>query len=95
MSVTSDEVRRIATLARLELPEEAIEPLAGELSAILGYVDTLAELELDDVPAFTHALDRPTPLRADEVGPGLSPEEALGQAPRRDGTSFVVPKVVG
>ncbi|MFT5431484.1 MAG: aspartyl-tRNA(Asn)/glutamyl-tRNA(Gln) amidotransferase subunit C [Myxococcota bacterium] len=94
-ALSPDDVRAIARLARLELPEESLRSVAAELSSILGYVATLNELDLEGVPAFTHAFDSGTPLRADVLRPGLSHADALSQAPQRSGTAFVVPKVVG
>jgi aspartyl-tRNA(Asn)/glutamyl-tRNA(Gln) amidotransferase subunit C len=95
MALSLEEVRRIATLARLRLlpPEEA--RLAGELSAILDYVRLLEELDVSGVEPMTHALaEGATPWRDDEVRPGLPPEEALANAPAREGTCFQVPRII-
>jgi aspartyl-tRNA(Asn)/glutamyl-tRNA(Gln) amidotransferase subunit C len=95
MALSLEEVRRIAALARLRLlPQEEVR-LAGELSAILDYVRLLEELDVSAVEPMTHALASvETPLRGDEVRPGLSPEEALSNAPARDGTCFQVPRII-
>jgi aspartyl-tRNA(Asn)/glutamyl-tRNA(Gln) amidotransferase subunit C len=95
MALSVEEVRRIAALARLRLlpPEEA--RIAGELSAILDYVRQLEELDVTGVEPMTHALAAgETPFRADEVVPGLSSDEALANAPARDGTCFQVPRII-
>jgi aspartyl-tRNA(Asn)/glutamyl-tRNA(Gln) amidotransferase subunit C len=95
MALSPEEVRRIAALARLRLlpPEEA--RLAGELSAILEYVRQLEELDVSGVEPMTHALaSGETPWRQDEVRPGLTPDEALANAPARDGTCFQVPRII-
>jgi len=95
MALSPEEVRRIATLARLRLlpPEEA--RLAGELSTILEYVRLLEELDVSGVEPMTHALaSGETPWRQDEIAPGLSPDEALANAPARDGTCFQVPRII-
>ena len=95
MALSPEEVRRIATLARLRLlpPEEA--RLAAELSAILDYVRLLEELDVSGVEPMTHALaSGETPWRVDEVLPGLSPDQALANAPAREGTCFQVPRII-
>jgi aspartyl-tRNA(Asn)/glutamyl-tRNA(Gln) amidotransferase subunit C len=95
MSLSLEEVRRIATLARLRLlpPEES--RLAAELSTILDYVRLLEELDVSGVEPMTHALaSGDTPWREDLVLPGLTPEEALSNAPAREGTCFQVPRII-
>jgi aspartyl-tRNA(Asn)/glutamyl-tRNA(Gln) amidotransferase subunit C len=95
MALSIEEVRRIATLARLRLFPQEEARLAGELSAILDYVRQLEELDVTGVEPMTHALaPGETPFRDDEVRPGLSPEEALSNAPAREGTCFQVPRII-
>jgi aspartyl-tRNA(Asn)/glutamyl-tRNA(Gln) amidotransferase subunit C len=95
MALSPAEVRRIAALARLRLSPEEESRLAGELSAILDYVRQLEELDVSGVEPMTHALAAgETPLREDAVLPGLSPEEALANAPARAGTCFQVPRII-
>ena len=96
MSLSLDEVRRIAVLARLRLTPEEEQVFQGQLSAILEYVEQLKELDVSGVEPMTHALgagDQP-PLRDDLVRPSLPPEEALANAPRREGTCFRVPRII-
>jgi aspartyl-tRNA(Asn)/glutamyl-tRNA(Gln) amidotransferase subunit C len=95
MALSRDEVRRIAALARLRLSPGEESRLAGELSAILDYVRQLEELDVSGVEPMTHALAQgETPFRADEVTPGLAPDEALANAPARSGTCFQVPRII-
>ncbi len=95
MALSTEEVRRIAALARLRLSPEEETRLAGELSAILDYVRQLEELDVSGVEPMTHALAAgETPFREDRVLPGLSPEEALANAPARSGTCFQVPRII-
>ena len=95
MALSTEEVRRIAALARLRLSPEEETRLAGELSAILDYVRQLEELDVSGVEPMTHALAAgETPFRQDVVLPGLSPEEALANAPARSGTCFQVPRII-
>jgi aspartyl-tRNA(Asn)/glutamyl-tRNA(Gln) amidotransferase subunit C len=95
MALSTEEVRRIAALARLRLSSEEETRLSGELSAILDYVRQLEELDVSGVEPMTHALAAgETPFRADEVLPGLSPDEALANAPARAGNCFQVPRII-
>ena len=94
MALSTAEVRRIAALARLELSEDEERSLAGELSAMLGYVALLDELDVSAVEPMTHAQADAGPLREDELRPSLAPEEALANAPEREGTCFRVPRII-
>ncbi len=96
MTLSIDEVRRIAVLARLKLTPEEERTFAGQLSAILEYVEQIRELDVSGVEPMTHALaagDAAT-LREDEVRPSLPPEKALGNAPARENTCFKVPRII-
>ena len=92
--IGSEEVRELALLARLELSEQEIERMTGDLDAILGYVDALKELDTTSVEPMTHAVPFDCPLRPDAVGVSLPVEEALRNAPRREANFFQVPRIV-
>lgn len=92
--ITRAETLKIAHLARLALTEAEVDAYTGQLNAILGYIDALQKIDVTGVEPMTHAERRPTPLRPDVVVPSLAIDDALSQAPRQDGQSFVVPKVV-
>jgi aspartyl-tRNA(Asn)/glutamyl-tRNA(Gln) amidotransferase subunit C len=96
VSLTLDEVRRIARLARLRLSPEEEALFAGQLSAILDHVAELSALDVSGVEPMTHALaaGEPPPLRADEPHRSLTPDEALANAPARAGTAFRVPRII-
>jgi aspartyl-tRNA(Asn)/glutamyl-tRNA(Gln) amidotransferase subunit C len=96
MSLSLDEVRRIASLARLKLSPEEEARFAGQLSAILGYVEELKALDVSDVEPMTHALAAgdAAALRPDEVLPSLGAEVAVAEAPARTGTYFQVPRII-
>jgi aspartyl-tRNA(Asn)/glutamyl-tRNA(Gln) amidotransferase subunit C len=96
MSLSLDEVRRIAVLARLKLSPEEERLFQGQLSAILDYVRQLEELDVAGVEPMTHALaaGEPAPLRDDVVRPSLAPDDALANAPAREGTCFKVPRII-
>jgi aspartyl-tRNA(Asn)/glutamyl-tRNA(Gln) amidotransferase subunit C len=86
-----DEVLHVARLARLELAEDELGPMARELSAVLDHVAKIAELKLDDVPPTSHVIDVTGALRADEARPCLPREVALAQAPSVRDDGFQVP----
>jgi len=92
--ISPDEVREIAALARLRLDDQEVARMTHDLDAILGYVAALSELDIGAAPPMTHAVPFECPLRADEVGASLPVEEALRNAPRREGSFFEVPRVV-
>jgi aspartyl-tRNA(Asn)/glutamyl-tRNA(Gln) amidotransferase subunit C len=96
MALSLEEVRRIADLARLRLSAEEERTFAEQLSAILDHVRQLEELDVSAVPAMTHALaaGEVPALREDAERPGLSPGDALGAAPAREGTCFKVPRII-
>ena len=88
-------IRHIAALSRIELDEEQTDSLARQFARILTYFDKLRELDTDSVQPLTHAVELQNVLAPDEPGPSLSPDEALANAPERDGNFFRVPKVLG
>ena len=81
----------VARLARLELSDEELEPLARELSAVLDHIATIAELDLSGVAPTSHVVDVTGALRPDEPRPCLSREEALASAPAVAEGGFEVP----
>ena len=95
MSVSREEVRHVAQLARLDFSEEDEARMADELSQILEYVDKLDELDTSGVPPMSHVLDVTNVFRPDEVEERIDRGEALELAPEADDEYFRVPKVVG
>ena len=81
----------VAHLARLELRDEEIERLGAQLNDILAAVSKVSELDLSDVPPTSHPLDVVNVWAADEPRPCLSVEDALANAPDREGDFFRVP----
>jgi aspartyl-tRNA(Asn)/glutamyl-tRNA(Gln) amidotransferase subunit C len=91
--IDRDEVLHVARLARLQLSDEEVEPMARELSAVLDHIATIGELDLEDVAPTTHVVEISGGLRADEPRDSLPREVALAQAPAvsSDGEGFSVP----
>jgi aspartyl-tRNA(Asn)/glutamyl-tRNA(Gln) amidotransferase subunit C len=94
MAIDAATVRKVAKLARINEPEERLEPLARELNAILAWIEQLGEVDTDGVEPMTSAVVTPLPMRDDVVTDGGDPDKVLANAPRRAGNFFVVPKVV-
>lgn len=89
--IDRDEVLHVARLARLQLAEDEIEPMARELSAVLDHVAKIGELDLDGVPPTTHVAEVTGQLRADEPRESLPREVVFAQAPDVKGDGFLVP----
>jgi aspartyl-tRNA(Asn)/glutamyl-tRNA(Gln) amidotransferase subunit C len=85
------EVLAVARLARLELSEEELEPMARELSTVLDHIATIGELDLDGVAPTSHVVEVTGALRPDEVVPSLPREVVLAQAPAVSADGFLVP----
>ncbi|MCG8594884.1 MAG: Asp-tRNA(Asn)/Glu-tRNA(Gln) amidotransferase subunit GatC [Kiloniellales bacterium] len=94
MSVDRDTVAKIAKLARIRIEAEQMEPLAAELSNILGWIEQLNELDTEGVAPMTSVVEVEAPLRADEVTDGDRRDDVLANAPEAAEGFFLVPKVV-
>lgn len=94
MSVSVDDVKYIAALARLDFPEEEQPKIAGELSAILSHMAKLEELSTDEVEPMTHVLNVKNVFREEAVEQRITHDEALKNAPEADSEYFRVPKVI-
>jgi len=95
MSVDKSTVQRIASLARIRVPEEELETLAGELSQILDWVEQLEEVDTDGVtPMASSAEGMELRWRDDVVTDGNKADDVLANAPDRRNGYFVVPKVI-
>ena len=93
-NITADDVRKVAHLARLDLPEDTIATYTGQLERILDYVDQLQAVDTEGVPATTRAVEVVNVTREDIVQPTEVREALLDQAPLREGDFFRVPKIL-
>ena len=91
MGIDRDTVMHVARLARLDLRPEEIDRLTVELDAILEAVSKVAELDLADIPPTSHPLDLVNVWGDDVPRPSLPLDEALANAPAREGDLFRVP----
>ena len=94
MSLTTDDVRHVARLARIALSDQEVEALRGELSDILAYADKVGEVAAADVPPTSHAYPLRNVYRDDTPQPSLSADEATATAPQAEQGRFRVPRIV-
>ncbi|RZB35021.1 MAG: aspartyl-tRNA(Asn)/glutamyl-tRNA(Gln) amidotransferase subunit C [Desulfobacteraceae bacterium Eth-SRB1] len=94
MKITKDEVIHVANLARLDLDEDSIDLLAGQIGKILEYVDTLNRVDTEGVPSTSYAIFLNNAFREDSVKESLDRDKALANAPEKEDGNFVVPKVI-
>ena len=94
MSDSEFDIKYVANLARIALTPEEEARLGSQLGDILGYAKKLEELDVSDVEPMAHAVPLDNVLRADEVQPSITNEEALANAPKKANGLFVVPKIV-
>lgn len=94
MSLSDDDVRHVARLARLGLSDAEVAALRPQLAEILAYAEQVGEVAADDVPPMTHAFGLRNVLRADVPADGLAPGEAVAGAPEAEDGRFRVPRIV-
>ena len=95
MSLSADEVRKVADLARLDISEAELATIAQQISAIVDYINQLQSVNTDGVEPLAHALDLYNIFRSDTRGESLTPDEALANAPARKDNFYRVPPVFG
>ena len=94
MAIDAATVKKVANLARIREPEDRLEPLAQELSAILAWIEQLDEVDTDGVEPMTSAVAAKLPMREDVVTDCGYVDQILANAPKSANGFFVVPKVV-
>ena len=92
--LTAEQVAHVAKLARLDLSQEEAERFRKELSAIVGYVEVLRQVDTSQVPATLGVQPHSNVLRADEVTTPLGPEGVLANAPHRESDAFQIPRIL-
>jgi aspartyl-tRNA(Asn)/glutamyl-tRNA(Gln) amidotransferase subunit C len=93
--ITADDVRKVAQLARLDLPEERIATYTVQLERILDYVAQLQQVDTEGVAPTTRAVEVVNVTREDQVQPTPVREALLDLAPQREGDFFRVPRILG
>ncbi len=89
--IDREQVLHVAKLARLELSDDEVGRMATELSSVLGHIETISKLSLDDVAPTSHVVEVANALRADVVTPCLPRDVALAAAPAVQDGGFLVP----
>ena len=92
--ISSDEVKKVAKLARLELDDSEIQSHAEQLEKILGYIEQLDKINTENIPCTTRAIEVVNVLRKDEKKDFKNSEELLDLAPSRENNFFKVPKII-
>jgi aspartyl-tRNA(Asn)/glutamyl-tRNA(Gln) amidotransferase subunit C len=91
MAISEEQVRHVATLARIGLTDGQVSALGVELNDILVQIDRISALDLTGVEPTAHAVAVTNVTRADVVRPGLSREDALRNAPEQQDGAFLIP----
>ena len=94
MSVTNEQVRYIAKLARIAMSDDEVERLVPELNNILDWVEQLGEVDTDGVDPLTAVIPNALRLREDKVTDGDCRDDVLANAPVAEHGFFAVPKVI-
>ncbi len=94
MSIDKDTAARVAKLARIKVTEDALPALAQEFNTILGFIEQLNEVDVDNVEPMTSVTPMRLKRRVDEVTDGNQQDKVLANAPDAREGFFAVPKVV-
>ncbi len=94
MAISPKDVETLARLARIQLSDEELRKFSGQLDEILSYVEKLKAAKTEGIPPTSHVLPLSNVFREDKLQPSLPTEEALGNAPSREGPFFKVPKII-
>ncbi len=92
--ISSEDVSKVAKLARLDIPENQLEVYANQLEKILEYVSQLEKINTEDVPPTTRAVEVVNVLRNDEIEESNIREDLLELGPSREGEFYKVPKII-
>ena len=87
-------MEHVARLARLELHDDEVERITGQLDTILRYAAKLDQVDTSGVAVTTHTQEVCNAFRDDEVKESLAREQVLTNAPRQNGEAFVVPRII-
>lgn len=94
MSIDKETIKHVSHLARIELQPEELEKISVQLHDILGFIDKISVLKIENVAPTSHILPVSNVLREDRPQKSMAPEKALENAPSKKGNFFSVPKVI-
>jgi aspartyl-tRNA(Asn)/glutamyl-tRNA(Gln) amidotransferase subunit C len=95
MSLTRDDVKKVSLLARLRLTDDELDRMTEQMVQIVGYVESLSELDTENVEPMAHPLEVSNVFAADELRESLPRDAALAGAPHHDREFYLVPAVLG
>lgn len=95
MSISRQDIEKVALLGRLQLTEAELSTMTEQLAQIVGYVDQLAEVDTEGVEPMAHAIELTNVFQDDQVTASLPREQALANAPHHDERGYLVPAVLG
>jgi aspartyl-tRNA(Asn)/glutamyl-tRNA(Gln) amidotransferase subunit C len=94
MSLTIDEVAKVALLARLRLSPEELATFTGQLNSIVDFMAQIQQLDTSGIQPLAHGVEMHNVFRDDVLGGALPREKALANAPARNAEGFLVPAVL-
>ena len=94
MSINKEDVKYVAALARIDVPEDKLEGFTKSLNGIVQYVEQLQKLDVENVKPTSHAVPVGNVFRSDTVKPSLTNQEALAIAVEAKDACFKVPLVI-
>lgn len=95
MSLSREDVAKVALLARLQLADDELDRMTAQLGQIVDYVEQLQQVDTDHVQPLAHAVELTNVFKDDEVRPSLDRAAALANAPKHDEECYRVPAVLG
>ena len=93
--ITEDDVRHVATLARLDITDEEVDLFTGQLEAVLEHAQDVEALDVEGVPPTAHPLPLQNVFREDVPGDSVDRDEVLAMAPAAEDGRFRVPRILG
>jgi aspartyl-tRNA(Asn)/glutamyl-tRNA(Gln) amidotransferase subunit C len=94
MSLSLDDVRKVALLARLELSDDELQRQTEHLNSLMAQFEMLQQLDVEGIEPTSHSIPLFNVLREDEVLPSLTREEVLANAPESRDGYFIVPRIL-
>lgn len=93
--ITSDEVRHVAKLARLQVSDDEVATFTNQLEGLLEHFSAISAIDTSGVEPTARPVDTTNVFRSDVVTPSLTQEEVLSNAPQYQDGRFVVPQILG
>ncbi len=94
LSITSEEIKKLASLSKLSIADDEMETYSHQLSDILDYVSQLKNVDTQNIEPLLNVLDQVNDSKPDEPQPSITQKMALKNAPNKKGEFFQVPEVI-